>query len=1351
MDTVTSGAGNDIVLGGAAGDDLRVGDGINYVFGDHGFIDWTAADAGRTYTDSSAGDDIDPADFDRVWSTDPAVGGDDTIISGIGDDLVIGGPGADTITVSDGFNVVLGDNGRFTASLALATPKWGTLPLTTGTLETTNPTIGGVDTITSGSGIDLVLGGAAGDDISVGANDDVAVGDHGFMDLAVRGGNLVVVTITVNANDLGGADTIRGEAGEDILIGGTGDDRIDGGTQRDLIFGDNVSLDRSGSFGDHTNPRFQVLIGTTIYSVSGGNTAGASQIDGTWQNDPAGSTAWSDFQITLLDHDADTESAATGSAADRFGNDYIAGGAHDDIIFGQLGDDVIQGDGSIDTALTGGEDVSAARDANGLLVLNPSFEASTDGDDYIEGGGGADTIFGNLGRDDIIGGSSSLFSLTTPDRRPDADDFIFGGAGTDIGRNDDTLGHGRDSDTIVGDNGNIYRLVGINGSAGSGYLTFNYDSYSTAANERLVPRAVDLLDYTPGGPDILPAALTSDIFGNDEVHGESGDDTVYTGAGNDIIFGDAGDDDLIGGWGHDWISGGTGIDGILGDDGRIFTARNGTAEPLNGIIATVQRSIYTPGKVQTAILYPTGQLNKTVDLTPFAADGAWANPLNVIEHANDVIFGGWDDDFIHGGSGDDAISGAEALVEGYGYRPDGRVRSDFYRPFNDGGLLGFNTSSGMFPLYDEYAPMVKIVIDGGEWFLNFDATEGRDCLAYALDGTCLTPITVPSDGSDVIFGDHGNDWLVGGTGRDTLWGGWGNDLMNADDVLTTNGGLNDQPDTNTAYEDRAIGGAGLDILIGNTGGDRLIDWVGEFNSYLVPFAPFGLGTVSRQVPPGLYDFLYDLSEAQGADFTIPQLAGPMSEDRNGEPFGEIGLITQQDDFWQEQTGGPRDPQPGNVPGGKRDVLRAADFNADAQAFFADSGTFVTQSGTLNVTATSTTGDAVAVWYIDQYLPIYFEIHGQVFLTKPTAGWKANAYVIFDYFAPDDFKFAGVDQSTNKLVMGRRTAAGWFVDVQSFIPGGVKYNTWYTMLVAVNGTTVTVLLGGAFAFTHTFAPRIIDGVAVGLNKGFVGVGSNQARGKFDNVSVAVLPPQITLDVTESFDDGPGLVDDVQTGSWTAADGALTASGTPAAPAVTLLDLGDTLEANSYLEITASLRIAEGGIAGLVYDFYSLDEFKFIVLDVATQTVIFGHVTRGSWSIDQTVSQVLVAGADYTMVVTIKGASVSLELNGSFVRSMAYSAALADGRVGLVVGSATASYDSVRIRTDGWTAPEGTVTEPVPTDPVPADPVPADPVPTDPLPTDPDPTDPVPTDPEPTDPVPTEPEPTEPLPTKPPKKK
>ena len=71
--------------------------------------------------------------------------------------------------------------------------------------------------------------------------------------------------------------------------------------------------------------------------------------------------------------------------------------------------------------------------------------------------------------------------------------------------------------------------------------------------------------------------------------------------------------------------------------------------------------------------------------------------------------------------------------------------------------------------------------------------------------------------------------MVGGSGKDDIYGGWGNDLLNADDILTTNGSLNDTPDTHATYEDRAYGGAGIDILIGNTGGDRLIDWVGEFN------------------------------------------------------------------------------------------------------------------------------------------------------------------------------------------------------------------------------------------------------------------------------------------------------------------------------------------------------------------------------------------------------------------------------------------------------------------------------------------------------------------------------------------
>src|SRR5262249_29449118 len=140
---------------------------------------------------------------------------------------------------------------------------------------------------------------------------------------------------------------------------------------------------------------------------------------------------------------------------------------------------------------------------------------------------GNDIIFGGLGQDDIIGDSSDLFTLGTPDKRPDGADMIFSGAGTHASRYDysdlslDGVGvlanqlHARDSDTIMGDNGDIFRLIGINHTdPGSGFLSFNYDQNLTSlpfedrSTLRIIPRATRLLDYTPGGPDFTPAIET---------------------------------------------------------------------------------------------------------------------------------------------------------------------------------------------------------------------------------------------------------------------------------------------------------------------------------------------------------------------------------------------------------------------------------------------------------------------------------------------------------------------------------------------------------------------------------------------------------------------------------------------------------------------------------------------------------------------------------------------------------------------------------------------------------------------------------------------------------------------------
>src|SRR5207249_3250764 len=71
-DSITTGIGRDIIIGGIANDTIvanlnqtpTLPDGDNIVFGDNGFIDYTALE--RMYPTSSPGDDADPADIDRM-------------------------------------------------------------------------------------------------------------------------------------------------------------------------------------------------------------------------------------------------------------------------------------------------------------------------------------------------------------------------------------------------------------------------------------------------------------------------------------------------------------------------------------------------------------------------------------------------------------------------------------------------------------------------------------------------------------------------------------------------------------------------------------------------------------------------------------------------------------------------------------------------------------------------------------------------------------------------------------------------------------------------------------------------------------------------------------------------------------------------------------------------------------------------------------------------------------------------------------------------------------------------------------------------------------------------------------
>jgi Ca2+-binding RTX toxin-like protein len=1278
-DEISGNGGDDFILGGLGGDLLLGNEGKDILIGDHGSIDFHL--------------DGNPDSIDQVMSRNVLDGAPDTIHGGEENDIILGGNGGDELHGDNNQDILLGDYGRLDFVEGQLTQ-----------LISTDVTKGAADTIYGGKGDDVIIGGLGADKLNGGDDDDLILGDYalvevkpgGVFDLTTLPGPGLSFTFTSietgrYAQDppsgdaglpIGGADLIHGDRGNDILIGQQGGDTVygdagdddiigghnvahgfdtgdflDGGSGDDVIAGDNAVIMRRLDVRDE---RHRVLAGEVIYAVnSDPDINGRSQHGSQYQLVPTGRAT---RDITLLNH-SDVESM------DHYGADRIAGGADDDVIFGQLGDDFLQGDGSISIQ------VDAERMPDGNLDVTASVEAVADGDDYIEGNGGNDIIFGNLGQDDLVGGSSSLFGGLIGDERlrPDGQDLIFGGAGTDIDRNHagDLVanGHARDADVIAGDNANIYRLVG----AGQ-YLSFNYDFLDPArqladpsgldfSDQWIVPRAVQLLDYTQGGPDYDLAAL-GDNGAADEIHGEAGDDFIYGQVGKDILFGDGQDDDLIGGWGHDWISGGMGDDGILGDDGRLWTSRNGTGEPLYGIPVTadLDLQISTAGNVQQAIINVSGKLKKTAVLSPFNLGPDDLDPLFDPSYADDILFGGLGNDAVHGGAGDDAISGTEALP----------VYFDI--PLNGGNTLGYSQDrAGEFNAYNEYNPLAKVFVDSATGiFIEASAPGAVEFILNFLDDEV--------DGDDVLFGDLGNDWIVGSTGRDHSYGGWGDDLINDDDLHETKGGLNDEPDTAENYEDIAFGGAGRDVLIANTGGDRLIDWAGEFNSFIVPFAPFGLGTISRALQPQIADYLYDLSASDGADPTRPARLGLSAEEaRNGEPFGELGLVRQQDSAWQDQTGAPDDPQPGNVPGGQRDVLRSVGFNSgQADGFYIDSGVWSMERGSYMVEPEFKGGDALSVFLVDDYVPNYFEMRATLRPVKPISGYKSNAYVVFDYYSETDFKFAGINVSTSKLEIGHRTKDGWHVDVQTPYKGSLKSDTNYNILLSVNGVEVTLVVDNKSSLSHAFEPRVDKyGITHGINEGMVGLGGDNSKAAIDNVIVQRLAPEVTYMAKDTFDTVLSELFTVpESGNWLVAGGRFAGYSSDD---VALHLVGMKVDTNSLIELSGAFNTTNEG--GFVFDYYKKDLYKFISVNSQTGEISIGHRIGHEFHSEMVYKNALIKNpGDKHVEVVLEGRTVSVKLDNQLIMKHAYNAVVTDGGNGIFSKSGHTSFNEFTAQTN-----------------------------------------------------------------------
>jgi Ca2+-binding RTX toxin-like protein len=442
----------------------------------------------------------------------------------------------------------------------------------------------------------------------------------------------------------------------------------------------------------------------------------------------------------------------------------VCGGEGDDTLASDAGSDLLIGGPGTDS-LSGGSDV------DDLIAENPANCADdpwggTSSPNSLDGGDGADFIYGGPGGDRMNGGGG--------------DDFLFGFAGAD------RIQGGDGADQVIGMDG----ADDLSGSGGADFVSGGPD---------------DDREQGDAGNDDLAGLVLIEIGGRDFANTDNGADAVDGGPGDDAIaggpvvpsgtrvFGDQttpiptvaataarnGPDTLRGGPGHDHVT----YELRLGElDVTLDGVANDGASGEGDLVASdVEQLTGGPGPNRLV----GGAGDETIDGargadTVLGGGGGDTLSGGALDEAPDALDGGPGTDMVDGGPGDDVAAGgagADRVLGGGGNDDleggpdddalDGGAGSDTLR---DGP--GADTLSGGPDIdwVDFSAGGVPVTVDLNE--ARDDGADGRDLVEKAEN--------VRGGGaSDTLRGDGGPNVLEGGAGDDVLDGRAGDDIVRA--------------------------------------------------------------------------------------------------------------------------------------------------------------------------------------------------------------------------------------------------------------------------------------------------------------------------------------------------------------------------------------------------------------------------------------------------------------------------------------------------------------------------------------------------------------------------------------------
>lgn len=632
---LSGGAGNDTISGGGGSDTLNGGPGNDSLSADNGVGSTLNGDAGNDTLHGSAGSD-----------TLNGGTGADTIYPVSGNDVVAAGDDNDFMDFGQWLNAADKiDGGTGTDEVDIA-GDYATTPLVF-----TATTMVNVEYLRLAAGFDYTLTTdnatvAAGQSLTVNALALSSANSLNFDGFAETDGSFIVFGGA-------GADTINGSTGNDTIVSGAGNDIIRPSLGNDII--------SAGAGADFINMAGGL---TAADSVDGGSGIDQVYLTGDYATSPlvlGPSTLVNVEYLTMtagFSYNITTNQATVG-ANQTLVVDASSLGAGNTLTF----NGAAESDGNFFIAGGSGSDTLTAGDGNDTINAGS-------GNDVIRPGAGIDTIDAGSGNDFIAMGAA----LTNSDK-------IDGGSGIDqvylTGNYSAGLTFG--PQTMV----NVEFLTVTDGFS----YNFTTDDAVIAPGQTLTLDASALT-----GAYSLTLDGTAETNGVFVVNGGSGNDTIMTGTGNDTIRPGGGHDTVLAGAGNDYINfsnvagsydatdsvdGGSGIDVVnIGGTyaGLVFGATTMvnveflTFDPGYSYNITTNDATVGPARVLTvdgSNLGVSGSLtfNGAAETDgSFVINGGAGNDTLVGGAGNDVFRPSFGIDTINGGAGDDFINMASALT-----------------------------------------------------------------------------------------------------------------------------------------------------------------------------------------------------------------------------------------------------------------------------------------------------------------------------------------------------------------------------------------------------------------------------------------------------------------------------------------------------------------------------------------------------------------------------------------------------------------------------------------------------------------------------------------------------------------